>query len=60
MSEQLFQASICGHISWIKALIDGGIDVNSQRDSDGATALALASYNGHKEVVEILLQRDVG
>jgi len=45
-----------GHIPMIKALLDGGADIN-QRETHGYSALFLAANNGHNEIVKLLLQR---
>jgi ankyrin repeat protein len=47
-------ASQNGHIEVVRALLDKGADVSSERD-DGATALAMASQSGHPDVVQVLL-----
>jgi ankyrin repeat protein len=45
-----------GNLNEVRALSRAGANVNAQRDSDGATALIVASGNGHVDVVESLLQ----
>jgi ankyrin repeat protein len=40
----------------VQALLDKGANVNAKRN-DGATAVILASQNGHREVVQALLER---
>jgi hypothetical protein len=40
----------------VKVLLDRGADVNSIAD-EGITALWVASYHGHVEVVKLLLDR---
>ncbi|KAI2497240.1 serine/threonine kinase [Fragilaria crotonensis] len=47
-----------GNLNEVRALLLDGANVNAQRDSDGATALYVASQNGHLEVVRELLQID--
>ncbi len=39
----------------VKLLVDNGADVSSLKKNHGGTALMYASGNGHKEVVELLL-----
>ncbi|KAI2500615.1 serine/threonine kinase [Fragilaria crotonensis] len=47
-----------GNLNEVRALLLDGANVNAQGDSDGATALYMASQNGHLEVVRELLQHD--
>jgi ankyrin repeat protein len=37
-------------------LIEGGADVNAVVDKNGATALHFASYQGHSEIVKMLIE----
>ncbi|GJN17676.1 hypothetical protein PR202_gb04765 [Eleusine coracana subsp. coracana] len=56
MSFQLMYLAHSGNAEGIRELLDAGADPNF-RDSDGRTALHIASCEGHPEVVELLLQR---
>jgi hypothetical protein len=56
MSFQLMYLAHEGNAEGIRELLDSGADPNF-RDSDGRTALHIASCEGHPEVVELLLQR---
>jgi len=51
----LLIASIRGHLSTVKLLIDRGADVNWSRD--GITALLMACHCGHTDVVRLLIDR---
>jgi hypothetical protein len=53
---QLMYLAHGGNAEGIRELLDAGADPNF-RDSDGRTALHIASCEGHPEVVELLLQR---
>ena len=46
-------ASENGHLDVVRALLNKGADVSTERD-DGATALAIASQRGHADVVQVL------
>jgi hypothetical protein len=48
-------ASANGHKEIVAFLLEKGIDVN-QQDKDGFTALMEASWKGHKEIVQMLMQ----
>lgn len=52
-NKQFVQAARDGDLELVKNLLQKGVDVNSK--IEGNTALHLASQNGHKEVVQILL-----
>jgi ankyrin repeat protein len=54
--EDLFNAAISGDATTVQALLARGADVNA-RANNGATALMLASQNGHNEVVQDLLAK---
>ena len=56
--EVFFQSVESGDYAEVKRLIEKGADVNAQ-DNEGATALMLASYNGHTEVVKLLIDKGV-
>ncbi|KAK3165436.1 hypothetical protein QOZ80_1AG0033170 [Eleusine coracana subsp. coracana] len=56
MSFELMYLAHSGNAEGIRELLDAGADPNF-RDSDGRTALHIASCEGHPEVVELLLQR---
>ena len=44
-----------GHLAVVKMLVERGADINAQ-DDKGWTALSESSYDGHTEVVELLLK----
>ncbi|MCC6232489.1 MAG: ankyrin repeat domain-containing protein [Verrucomicrobiales bacterium] len=52
----LFQAASKGQLAVVKALIAWGADVNSNRSTSRETALHAAAGEGHKAVVEALLE----
>ena len=47
-----------GDIDRVRELLDSGVDPYSQND-DELTALIVAAYEGHIEVVELLLNRGI-
>jgi ankyrin repeat protein len=47
-----------GHTETVKALIDGGADVDAETKK-GTTALKFAASKGHTEMVEILSRRSL-
>jgi len=51
------KASGNGETETVEMLLEKGADVN-EADIDGMTALMMASENGHKDVVEILLKEE--
>lgn len=53
----LQEAASIGDIDLVKALVNGGINVDSRDDIRFATALHRAVSNGHKEIVEFLLAK---
>ncbi|KAF4213269.1 hypothetical protein CNMCM5878_000164 [Aspergillus fumigatiaffinis] len=52
----LMLASYCGHYAIAKALLEQGADVDSKDSRYGRTPLSWAAENGHKEVVQLLIQ----
>ncbi len=46
-----------GHLETVKALLDGGANVNDEKPGDGTTVLLLAVLNRHYEVASFLLDR---
>lgn len=46
-----------GHIDTVKALLDGGANVNDEKPGDGTTVLLLAIINRHYELASMLLDR---
>lgn len=52
----LHYAARNGHIGVTKLLVQGGARVNSQTNTGGVTPLQRASYCGHTEIVDFLLQ----
>ena len=55
----LLVASNFGKIEIVRLLIEHGVDLEA-RDNDGDTAIHLASYKGHIEIVKLLAQRHKG
>ena len=51
---KLIRSSMFGNIEAVKRLLKEGADVNA-KNSEGYTALSLASDNGHTEIVKMLL-----
>ena len=51
-------ATECGHEPVVQTLISEGANVNIQ-DSYGWTALMLASQNGHFQIAELLLNKQL-
>ena len=56
MNRELMVASAYGHLWRVKALVEGGANVN-WRDEEGYTPLTGAAQHGHVQVVEYLLSR---
>lgn len=52
----LMSAALIGHTPALIALLDRGVDINSQ-DLHGRTALMEAVYGGHMDTVKTLLER---
>jgi ankyrin repeat protein len=46
-----------GDINRVRQVLDGDRELVHQRDESGATALHYATLNGHREIVELLLER---
>ena len=53
---ELLEAAKKGDFSKVKHLIESGCDVNYE-DKDGYTALIFASFNGHLEIVKLLIAK---
>lgn len=53
--QQLRDAALAGDGPAVAAAVDSGVDVNSP-DENGRTALMLAAYDGHTEIVKLLLK----
>lgn len=56
---QLIEAASKGDAAKVQSLLAQGAKVNYRREGDDATALIMASQNGHTEVVKILLKKDM-
>ena len=54
-STPLIVASLFGQSASVEALLNAGVDVNSQ-NNEGSTALHTAAFFCHKDVVELLLE----
>ena len=52
----IFEAAEAGDIEAVKKAIAAGTDVNA-KDKDGWTPLHPASYEGHQEIVELLIAK---
>jgi ankyrin repeat domain-containing protein 17 len=50
-------ASMNGHVSAVKLLLDMGSDINAQIETNRNTALTLACFQGRAEVVSLLVDR---
>lgn len=46
-----------GDLSLARTILDGNRELVHQRDESGATALHYATLNGHREIVQLLLDR---
>ena len=49
-------ASQCGHQEIVHLLCERGAALNTQRKSDGSTALYMASQLGHLDIVRLLCE----
>ena len=56
VGRELQDAAANGHVAAVRLLLDAGLDANFTVETDGQTALMLASGNGHDEVVRLLLE----
>ncbi len=56
-ADDLLDAALRGNIRQVQALLEKGVDVNSEQ-TKGTTALWPAAANGHTEIVKLLLKRD--
>ena len=57
IAEKLLNACVIGDLEKVKQLLEKGADVNAREYEYGWTALMLAALNGHKEVVELLIEK---
>src|SRR6185295_11209051 len=46
-----------GNTEAVKALLDGGANVNKAREGDSTSPMLLAAINGHYDLVKLLLDR---
>ena len=53
----LMLAARSGHVDAVRALLDGGADVNAKEDARGTTALMQAADQGHADVIAVLIER---
>ena|SRR5688572_20190967 len=51
---QFFEAVVGGDTDRVRFLLEANPDLIGARDTDGATALHRAAFNGHRSVVELL------
>ena len=49
--KELFDVSGAGDSSRVRELLEAGADPDKYKGGDGDTALSIAAYNGHNEVV---------
>ena len=54
--DPLFRATQDGEVNTVRALLDGGADIN-RRNETGLTPLILAAMKNHKELVQLLVDR---
>ena len=54
--EDLLKAAYAGDLAQVRALLEKGADIDHQAQT-GATALIIASQEGHEEIVQVLLAR---
>ena len=54
---EFLQAAESGDLERVRALLDAQPDLVHARDRAGATALHLAAFNGHREIVRLLCSR---
>ena len=52
----LMLAARSGHVDAVRALLDGGADVNAKEDARGTTALMQAADQGHADVIAVLIE----
>merc|ERR1712166_1077028 len=55
-NQRLVGAAKDGDIWTVKELLKANTDVNGVNNQEGTTALMMASFNGHEEVVKVLLK----
>jgi ankyrin repeat protein len=53
----VFEAAAAGQLQRVRALVDGNAALVNSHASDGFTPLGLASFFGHKEIVEFLVDQ---
>ena len=56
LPNQLLDAAQEGNVAKVRAMLDLGVDINTQ-DGWGSTPMMYAAVNGNTEVVELLLER---
>src|SRR5436190_13873783 len=54
MTEDLHKAAESGNLDRLRSLLEGGINPNAE-DEEGESALRLACWRGHTEIVELLI-----
>ena len=54
---ELFEAVKRGDLEAVRTILDVNGEFVSQRDQSGATSLHRAAFNGHREMVQLLIQR---
>jgi ankyrin repeat protein len=55
--ERLVEAAQGGDLECVKSLLDQDHQLARERDESGATALHYAALNGHRQIVELLVER---
>jgi len=54
--EKLIEAAKCGNVAEVKAIVTAHAELINQKDQLGATAMHYAAFDGHREVVEVLVE----
>ncbi len=53
----IFEACFKGDVATVKAALDGGLDINTQVPDSKSTLLMLAAFDGHSELMELLIKK---
>ena len=57
--ERFMNAVTQGDITSVEALIENGVDINFRHDETGLTALMLAVFASHKDIVDLLVEKRI-